>query len=332
MSRGIRVMQIGLGPLGQMISPYLSERTNIEICAAVDIDPGMEGQDLGELCSISAVSNVRITSNLERAVQTEPQVAVITTVSKVREILPLIESVVPQGIHVVSTCEELTYPWLTNPDVASQIDEVAKRNNACVLGTGVNPGFLMDFLPTAATAVCRDIDAILIERIQDASFRRLPFRQKIGAGLSEDEFRGKAAEGKIRHVGLTESMHMIASKLGWDVDRTEDIVEPVLAGEKVKGEDWLVEAGMAPGVNQIGRAFSGDKEVLTLVFRACVGEKEPRDRVKIHGTPEVDLTIAGGVNGDIATCAIITNAVAAVCDAPPGLRTMVDMPPLSCLR
>ncbi|MBB28688.1 MAG: dihydrodipicolinate reductase [Gemmatimonadetes bacterium] len=332
MSRKIRVTQIGLGPLGRMISPYLAERKSIEISSAVDIDPGMEGRNLGELCDNSRLSDIDITADLEDALQANPQVAVITTVSDLDAISPLVERIVSHGIHVVSTCEELSFPWVTKPEVASRLDRAAKKHGVCVLGTGVNPGFLMDFLPTAATTLCREVDSLLIERIQDASFRRLPFRQKIGAGIEESEFRFRMAEGKIRHVGLTESMHMVASRLGWELDRTEDNVEPVLAEKTMSGDDWVVEKGMAAGVNQIGRAFLGDREVLTLVFKASVGETNPRDRVKISGIPEVDLTLAGGVNGDIATCAIVTNAVPAVCEANPGLRTMVDMPPLSCLR
>ena len=325
-----RVVQIGMGPLGQMISPHLSERGHIEICAAVDINPDMEGVTLGKLCGFT--SDVSITRDLAAAIAKEPQVAVITTVSGIEAILPLIEEVVSLGIHVVSTCEELSYPWIAHPEAASRINQLAESNKVAVLGTGVNPGFLMDFLPVATTAVCRSVKHILVERIQDASFRRLPFRQKIGAGLKEAEFRDLTAQGKIRHVGLTESMHMIASKLGWHLDHTEDTVQPVIATERVSGADWAVEQGYATGVNQIGKGFVGDREVLQLVFRACVGEAEPRDRVKVKGTPEVDLTIEGGVNGDIATCAIVTNAVSAVMRAVPGLRTMVDISPLSYIN
>jgi 4-hydroxy-tetrahydrodipicolinate reductase len=330
MDEKTKVVQVGMGPLGQMISPHLSERGHIEICAAADINPEMEGVTLAKLCGIT--SGVSITCDLAAALSKQPDVAVITTVSAIEAILPLIEEVVSRGIHVVSTCEELSYPWIAHPEAASHIDQLARDNNVTVLGTGVNPGFLMDFLPVATTAVCREVKHILVERIQDASFRRLPFRQKIGAGLKESEFRDLTAQGKIRHVGLTESMHMIASKLGWHLDHTEDTVQPVIATERVSGAGWAIEEGYATGVNQIGKGIAGDKEVLRLVFRACVGESDPRDRVKIEGTPEVDLTIGGGVNGDVATCAIVTNAVSAVRGALPGLRTMADISPLSCIN
>ena len=186
----------------------------------------------------------------------------------------------------------------------------------------------MDFLPTAATGVCHTVQSIRIERIQDASARRLPFQQKIGAGLTVEEFQSLVAQQKIRHVGLTESMHMIAARLGWQLDHTEDIVEPVLA-----------KPGRCAGVLQTGRGYHNGREVLTLIFKAAVGQSmhngesiESQERIQINGTPAYDLIIPGGINGDIATCAVIANAIPIIASAAPGLRTMIDIPPLSCAQ
>jgi len=190
----------------------------------------------------------------------------------------------------------------------------------------------MDFWPTASTGVCHTVDSIVIERIQDASFRRLPFRQKIGAGLTVEKFQNLVDQKKIRHVGLTESMHMIAARLGWQLTCTEDIVEPALAETDIHGDNWTVPRGQCTGVRQIGRAYVGDREVMTLIFQAAVGQSEPQERIHINGTPTFDVVIPGGINGDIATCAVIANAIPVVSSADPGLRTMVDLPPLSCAQ
>ncbi|MDA0747584.1 MAG: dihydrodipicolinate reductase [bacterium] len=326
----IRLVQIGLGPLGQMLTPYLQERSNLKITGAVDIDPNKTGKDLGTLCGLPSPMGVPIATSLDGALTGKPDVAVITTVSELEKLVPLLEQAIRHNLHVVSTCEELSYPWQTHPDLSQKIDDLARQHNVSVLGTGINPGYLMDFLPTAATAVCRNVQKLRIERIQDATLRRLPFRQKIGAGLSVEEFNQRVATQKIRHVGLTESMHMVAARLGWTLDRTEDLVEPIIAHSKLSGEGWTIATGQASGVNQIGRGFIKDQEVLTLIFRAAVGEAAPHDRVHISGTPEVDLTIAGGINGDVGTCAIVTNAIPTVLNAQPGLRTMVDIAPISC--
>jgi len=197
------------------------------------------------------------------------------------------------------------------------------------LSTGVNPGFLMDFLPLVMTSICRDVKRVTVERIQDAQFRRLPFQEKIGAGLSVQEFESRVREGSLRHVGLTESMHLMARRLGWTLERTEDVVDPVLADKPVVTENRTIEAGKALGVNQIGRAYVDSKEVITLVFRASIGEPDPRDRIVIQGNPDIDMAISKGVNGDTATCAIIVNAIPVVIEAQPGLRTMADIAPIS---
>lgn len=331
MSNPIRIVHIGLGPLGQMLGPYLTEKDHLQVVGAVDVDPEKSGRDLGAAYNLDRPLDVVVEGSLDGGTMNDADVAVVTTVSDIRALYPTLEQAMEGGLNVVSTCEELAYPWDSEPELARRVDDLAKVNRVSVLGTGVNPGFLMDFLPVATTAVCRNVDSILIERIQDASRRRLPFRQKIGAGLSVDVFQERVRSRQIRHVGLTQSMQMIASRLGWRLDRTEDIVEPVIARTDVRGKDWSIQAGRATGVNQTGRGFVNDREVLTLVFRAAVGESQPRDRIRVIGTPEVDLTVAGGINGDVATCSIVTNAIPVIHRAPPGLRTMVDIAPISAV-
>ena len=323
----IRIAQIGLGPLGLMLTPYLIKRSGIEIVSAVDIDPSKTGRDLGEVSQCDHPLGIAITDDLDRGLA-DADLAVVTTVSELQRIAPTLKAIIDRGVNIVSTCEELSYPWTTQPELSATIDTWAKEREVSVLGTGINPGYLMDFLPTAATGVCHTVQSIRIERIQDASARRLPFQQKIGAGLTVEEFQSLVAQQKIRHVGLTESMHMIAARLGWQLDRTEDIIEPVLA-----------EPRHCAGVLQTGRGYHNGREVLTLIFKAAVGQLihngetiESQERIQINGTPAYDLIIPGGINGDIATCAVIANAIPIVASAAPGLRTMIDIPPLSCAQ
>jgi 4-hydroxy-tetrahydrodipicolinate reductase len=190
----------------------------------------------------------------------------------------------------------------------------------------VNPGFLMDFLPIALTGISHRIEAVRVWRVQDASVRRIPFQQKIGAGLTLEQFRQKEAAGTLRHVGLPESLDMIAARIGWRLDRKTEGLEPVMATEDVNTGYTPIRKGMARGVEQTGRGYLAGKEVLTLHFRAAVGEPESYDRVRIEGEPEIDSRIAGGVNGDIATCAITLNAIRSILASSPGLKTMCDIP------
>jgi hypothetical protein len=333
MEKKIRVIQYGLGPIGCKVSQYLNERAHFEIVGAIDSDPKKVGTDLGHLSELKAPVGLHVTANsrdlLERV---DADVVVLTTTSDLEKIRPQIMEIISCGKNIVSTCEELMYPWVTNPEVAREIDTAARENKVSVLSTGVNPGFLMDFLPLVMTSICRDVKTVTVERIQDAQFRRLPFQEKIGAGLSVTEFESRVRQGSLRHVGLTESMHLIASRLGWILDRTEDLVDPVLAEKTVVSENRTIEAGKALGVNQIGRAYIDSKEVITLVFRAAIGEPDPRDRIVIQGNPDIDMAISKGVNGDTATCAIIVNAIPIVIEAQPGLRTMADISPISFFK
>jgi len=330
MEKKIRVIQYGLGPIGCQVTRYLTERRHFEIAAAIDSDPEKVGTDLGHLAELNAPLGLNVSANSRDLLEgVDADVVILTTTSSLEKIRPQVMEILSCGKNVVSTCEELMYPWLTNPKVAREIDGAAREHNVSVLSTGVNPGFLMDFLPLVMTSICRDVRGVTVERIQDAQFRRLPFQEKIGAGLSAEKFASRVREGILRHVGLTESMHLMAARLGWILDRTEDVVDPVIADKRVVTENRTIEPGKALGVNQVGRAYVDGKEVITLVFRASIGEPDPRDRIVIHGNPDIDMAINQGVNGDTATCAIIVNAIPVVIQAQSGLRTMADIAPIS---
>ncbi len=333
MNKKIRVVQYGLGPIGCRSVQYLTDRSHLELVGAIDSDPQKVGVDVGELAELSEPLGLRITADSASVLrEVEAEVVVLTTTSSLEQIRPQVLEIISCGKNVVSTCEELMYPWLTSPKLAEEIDLAAREQGVSVLSTGVNPGFLMDFLPLVMTGVCRDVEKVTVERIQDAQFRRLPFQKKIGAGLTVREFEERVKAGNLRHVGLTESMHLLASGLGWRLDKTEDNVEPVIASQEVTTANLTIEPDKALGVNQIGRGYIGDKEVITLVFRATIGEPKPRDRVLIQGTPSIDMAIEEGVNGDTATCAIIVNAIPVVIQAPAGLRTMADINPISFFK
>lgn len=325
--KNIKLIQVGLGPIGRKVVNYVIERTALEFVAAVDPDTQIVGKDLGRVCGLEKTLGITVSPDFPSAVEnTKPDVAILTTVSGFEDIFPQAEQIIKSGISIVSTCEEMSFPWLNHPDLAKQLDQLAKEHQVSVLGTGVNPGFLMDYLPIVLTSLCRDVKTIKVSRIQDASFRRIPFQQKIGAGLTLEQFEEKKQSLKLRHVGLTESLHMIADSMGWNLDKTEDILTPVIAEEQITSGYQNIEPGMAAGVQQIGRGYVDGRELITLEFRASVGEKNPADTVEIKGTPDITSIIPGGVNGDIATCAITVNAVKSVINAAPGLRTMTDIP------
>ncbi len=333
----INTVHVGIGPIGQKMVKYAVERGCFNIVGAVDPDPDKAGKELGELCGIEPLSawgrltaGITVSSNLDDAIKGKSaEVAIVTTVSSIVSFESQVVELAKAKLHIVSTCEELFFPWNTQPEVSRRIDEICRKNGVVCLGTGVNPGYLMDFLPTVLTGVCRNVKKVEVWRVQDASVRRIPFQQKIGASLTLEEFEAKKKDGTLRHVGLPESVDFIADRLGWKLDRNIETLEPVIADEDINTGYKPISKGMACGVQQVGRGFVGDREVIALNFRAAVGEPESYDQVQIDGEPAIQSRIAGGVNGDIATCAITLNAVRSVLKASPGLKTMGDIPPVA---
>ena len=323
-----RLVQIGLGPLGQKMVRFALAR-GLRIVAAVDPAADKTGRDLGELCGLPRL-NVRVRASLAEALRgRSADAAMITTVSALKAFLPQAAAAVRAGLDIVSTCEELSFPWEKQPALAARLDRLCRQHGVTCLGTGVNPGYLMDFLPTVLTGLCQDVRAVRVWRVQDASVRRVPFQQKIGAGLTPAQFRAKVRAGTLRHVGLPESVGLIARRLGWILTRQTESLAPILATRAITSGYMPIRKGMACGVQQFGRGFMGSREVISLTFRAAVGEPQSYDRIEIDGEPPVRSTIEGGVNGDIATCAIALNAIRSVGEAAPGLKTMCEITPVA---
>jgi hypothetical protein len=325
----INTVHIGIGPLGQKVLRYAVERGCFNIVGAVDPDPEKAGKDLGQLCGIEPLG-VTVRANLADAIKGKSvDVALVTTVSSIVALESQVAELANAKLNIVSTCEELFYPWKTNPQVAKRIDDICRKNGVACVGTGVNPGYLMDLLPTVLSGLCQNVRKVEVWRIQDASVRRIPFQQKIGAGLTLEEFEAKRKAGTLRHVGLPESVDFIAERLGFKLDKSTESLEPVIAESQIDSGYKPIAKGMACGVQQVGRGFVGEREVITLNFRAAVGEPESYDQVHIDGEPEIKSRIAGGVNGDIATCAITLNAVRSILQTSPGLKTMAQIPPIA---
>ena len=323
----LRVIQIGLGPLGRKTVQFAAERPALRVVAAVDPSPDIAGRQLSDLCGAGGA--IAVVSSLPAALSAAaepPEVAILTTYSDLDRVEAQLCELADAGLPVVSTCEELSYPWITHPDHAARIDARFRERGLACLGTGVNPGFLMDYLPAVLTGLCRSVRHVTVRRVQDASTRRVPFQVKIGACLSIEEFAARVAEGTLRHVGLPESTHFLAAALGLRLERVEEELRPVLADLPVTTGFRPIDPGTACGVEQIARGYAEGREVVRLEFRATVGEAESFDQVEIDGEPPLLSTIAGGVNGDIATCAVVLNALAVVATAPPGLHTMLDLP------
>lgn len=320
----IKIIQVGLGPIGQQLTRYLAERNGIEIVGGVDLDPAKTGKDIGELAGTEKMG-VTVSPNLAAAMEnTEADTAVISTVSSLQKMEPQIREAADFRLDVVSTCEELVYPFNTQPEIARRIHEYCESKGITCIGTGVNPGFLMDYLPAVLTSICQKVDHVKVNRFQDASVRRLPFQQKIGAGLTEAEFEAK--KDSIRHVGLKESVYLLGKALGWELQKVEETLSPIFAEAMMDSGEILVKKGNIAGVEQVAKGYINDNEVITLNFKAAVGLHRSYDSIEITGNPGFSSIIDGGINGDVATSAIVVNAIRSVAKTNSGLKTMLDIP------
>lgn len=322
----ISVMFYGLGPIGAAVVRQVATRKGFKIAGGIDIDRAKVGLDLGELIELGRKLKVRVTNDAAGAIKrARPDVVVLCTNSALKRVMPQIETVLKAKVPIVSTTEELSYPVGKNRALAKKIDTLARKAKVAVLGTGVNPGFVMDALPIALTGLCERVDSIRIDRVQDARVRRLPFQQKIGSGLTTDQFQKKVEDQSVRHVGLAESVAMIADAFGWKLDKVTDEIKPKIADRTVESEYLAVDPGYVCGIVQDGVGWKDGKPIITLHMEAYLGAPESYDSVVIEGRPRIEQRISGGVHGDIATASITVNSIPKVLAAPPGLRTMRDM-------
>jgi hypothetical protein len=323
----IRVVQYGIGPIGAAIVRLLRDKSSIEITGAIDRDPSKAGRDLGELVGApDAPWGIVVSARHPGVLDGRVDAVVHTTSSDLTKVEDELLACISAGACVVSTCEELSYPFRKHPELSAKLDAAAKEEGVALVGTGVNPGFVMDKLVLVFSAAAQRVDYAKAVRIVDASKRRLPLQKKIGAGMTPEEFREQVAAGIIKHHGLPESAAMVADGLGFSLDDITETIEPVIASEPVKTPFLEVLPGQVAGVHQIARGTFRGEEKVYLELQMYVGAKHPADTVELRGEPALSLTIPGGTHGDLATAAIAVNAIPAVLAAPAGLRTVRDLP------
>ena len=323
----IRTIQYGVGPIGAAIVKLLREKSAIQVIGAIDTDPAKAGRDLGEVVGAKdAPWGVPVMSDAAAMLGKSADLVVHSTSSSLPAVMDQLLECLAAESCIVSTCEELSYPFRKYPELSKKLDEEAKTWGVALVGTGVNPGFVMDKLAITLSSVAQKIEHAKSVRVVDAGKRRLPLQKKIGAGMSVEEFRGQVAAGVIKHHGLPESIAMVADAMGFDVDEITETIEPVVARELVKTEYLEVAAGQAAGVHQIGRGLVKGEEKIYMELQMYVGARDPHDTIELTGTPGLKLTIPGGTHGDLATAAVVVNSIPSILAAQAGLRTSRDLP------
>jgi 4-hydroxy-tetrahydrodipicolinate reductase len=332
MQREIKAVHVGLGPMGLRVARHiLAERQGLRYVGAIDLAPDLEGKDLGELAGLPACG-VHVGNDADRVfAETRPDIAIYTTVSSLRSFLPQTQAALKHGVDVISTCEELAFPRFIDADLTKHCDELCRKQGVTMLGTGINPGFLMDMRASVLSAACTDVQRVEITRCMDATPRRRPFQKKIGAGMGADTYREATATGEITgHVGLEVSTCLIADALGWALAEVRVTPpEPVIADEAVSSDYFNVAPGQVKGTEQSAVGIVNGAEKIRLFFTAFLDAAPSYDEVVIFGTPEIHARVSPCWHGDFGTVGMVVNLIPAVLSAPSGLLTINDIVPVS---
>jgi len=323
----IRIAQFGLGPIGLETLKLAATKPWAEIVGGIEIEPAKIGQDLSVLTGVKSLRGRRVWASLEELVaRGQPDIIFHTAVSRFKDAFVQIEPMARRGISVVSSSEELLFPRLREPKLAGKLDKLCRKTGARIVGTGVNPGFVMDVLAICLTGVSWAVRAIHIQRVVNASTRRAPLQKKIGSGLSPAEFRRLFQQGRAGHAGLKESLALVAHCLGWSPENIVETGDAVVADHHIRTQYLEVKKGQTCGLHQRAEATLNGRVCLTLDLKMYLDAKNPHDAVQIEGEPPLNVVIQGGVAGDPATVAALVNTAPRLLQAPPGLLLMTDLP------
>jgi hypothetical protein len=329
MSQAPKVLFWGLGAMGGGMAAMALDRESLDVVAAIEI-PERAGKDLGEVLGREKVG-VTVTDDPDTAFARAPDVALICTSSFAKDVFPRIKFALEKGANVITIAEEMAFPWASQPDLAAEMDSLATKAGKTVLGTGINPGFVLDTLVISLTGVCRKVNRIHAKRVNDLS----PFGPTVmktqGVGTTVQEFkRGLETKEIVGHIGFPQSIGLIARALNWDIDEVVEEREPIVSKVERKSKYAKVEPGNVAGCRHTARAFSRGKELIFLEHpqQICPEAEgvETGDYVTIDGDPPLHLSIKPEIPGGTGTIAIAVNMIPLVISAKPGLLTMADLP------
>lgn len=328
----IRVLQWGLGAMGGGMARLMLEKPGLKIVAAVDGRPDFLGKDLGEVLGAGKTLGVTVTNRPEDVLNKESvDIVVLATTSWTKQQMPDLRKIITSGINCISIAEEMSDPEAQSPELAKEIDDLAKKHGVSVLGTGVNPGFVLDLLVVTLTGGCHSVERIEASRVNDLSPYGPTVMRTQGVGTTPEAFKAGVADGSIvGHVGFPESIHMISAALGLGVDRIEQSREPIVSKVYRETPHVKVQPGMVAGCAHIGVGYRGDKEVIRLIhpqqIHPHLENQDTGDYIHIYGKPEVHMAIKPEIAGGIATMGITVNMIPHVVAATPGLKRMIDLP------
>ena len=328
----IRVVVLGTGQMGSGIARLVLEKRGLALAGAWGRRAERAGMDVGRAIGLGRELGLALSPDLGALLgETRPQVAIQATCSRLADARGEIAACLAAGAHVVSIAEEMAWPAAASPRIAADLDALARAHGVSVLGTGINPGFVLDLLVIALSGVCSAIERITARRVNDLSPYGPTVLRSQGVGLGPEAFRAGLRAGRVvGHLGFPQSLHMIAHALGWEIERIEESREPIVSTVRRETPFSVVEPGQAAGCLHTAVAYRAGKPAITLVHPQQVHPGlegvETGDAIEIAGTPGVRLAGSPEIPGGLGTIALAVNAIPRVLAAPPGLASMADLP------
>ena len=324
--RRLRTAHYGLGEVGKQVVTLLARRPDVQIVAALDTDPLKVGRDLGEIAGLGRALGVSVSWDPEFLVRDVDADVVIHATSPYLSVAsPQLLSLLSGGKSIISACDELVYPWTSHRDMATRLDATARKAGTTLLAVGAGPGFVTDALPLFLAAACSEVEALSVARVIDLAKEPATVQAAAGLGMTPDAFREAADQGAVGLPALLDSVALMAAKLGWRLDRSVEMIEPIRATKRWETEATIVGAGRVAGLRQLARGFRGDAEALRVDVIAFLGAPDPHEAIVVRGRPQISARIDGGIPSHLATAALMVHALPAVAVAPPGLLNVTDL-------
>lgn len=314
--RPYKVIQFGFGSLGVEIFKILSTRKDFRLVGVVEKDNEKIARNFAPL--VGKNTPIQIVNSIDD-IKSRPDTAIHATTSSLRDAYFQIVDIVKNHISVISTCEELVYPFGSNTKIARKLDRLAKNYHVRVMGVGVNPGFVMDFMVLAFASLCTRINKIRVERVVDISRRRESLQEKMCAGFSLEQFN--RIRKNTGHIGLKESAMMICDSLNTKA-RLSTKVRPIIASKSIKINNKIIKTGHVAGLEHKLVAIRRKSRFLEMKLTMYAGAKD-FDLVEIDGTPPMYVR-TNGISGDSATVSLLLNYIPTLLRAKPGLHTVMD--------
>ncbi len=331
----VKVVIWGFGAMGSGMAKMLLKKKGVEIVGVCDKDPAKVNKSMYECLNAERGERpeVIIKEDIEEVIREKcADIALLATDSFTSKAFDKIKFTLENKINVISTAEEMAYPQAQSPELSEKIDKIARENGVSVLGTGINPGLIMDLLVVMLTGACEEVEHIEAERVNNLSPFGPAVMEEQGVGLTVEDFKKGDKEGKVAgHVGFHESIRMITDAIGWKLDgQISQSKEPIVSNVYRKAPYAEVEKGNVAGVRMLGDGVvDGEKKVEMIHPQQVEPQLEgvdTGDYIRIKGNPDVNMSIKPEVPGGIGTIAMCVNMIPQVINADPGLKTMLDLP------